>query len=188
MKYGTLTRGQDEAILNMLVSAADGDESILTKMLQGAVEITLRVISFLTSTLKQVVNYDRSIAESLTAGKYNWTNPSITDANFPSKEEGEREVEFGLFHFNKTTKSDDNVAQMKKEGFRPATMKELLAFGEKNPEEQRKYPIIALGSVAELDGDRPVGCLYGGGSGRIVRLGYYDGGWDDDCRFLGVRI
>jgi hypothetical protein len=152
------------------------------------VEITLRVISFLTSTTKQTVNYNRSITDSLTAGKYDWKNENITDANFPSKEEGEREVEFGLFHFNKTTKSDDNVAQMKKEGFRPATMKELLVFGEKNPEEQRKYPIIALGSVAKLGGIRRVGYLYGNGSARDVRLLCYACEWRDDCRFLGVRI
>jgi ABC-type uncharacterized transport system YnjBCD substrate-binding protein len=178
-----LTAGQ----LNALVKKVGGREKVL-QILSDVVEVVMKAVSFLTSTTKQTVNYNRSITDSLTAGKYDWKNENITDANFPSKEEGEREVEFGLFHFNKTTKSDDNVAQMKKEGFRPATMKELLVFGEKNPEEQRKYPIIALGSVAKLDGYRRVGCLYGGGSGRGVNLDYYDGEWNDDCRFLGVRI
>ncbi|MCX6717834.1 MAG: hypothetical protein NTU76_04140, partial [Candidatus Taylorbacteria bacterium] len=80
---------------------------------RGHAEITLRVVSFLTATSKQVVNYDRSIADSLKAGKYGWKNDDITDANFPSTETGEREVEFGMFYFNKNTESDANIAQMK---------------------------------------------------------------------------
>jgi len=188
MKYGELTRGQEEAILNKLVAAANGDETILTKIIQGVVEITLRIISYLVGTSKQVVDYDRSINDSVKAGKYDWTNDNITDANFPSKEKGKRKVEFGVFHFNKNIESDANITQMKAEGFRPATMKETLAYGEKNPEEQRKYPIIGLGSVARLDGCRQVAYLYSDGSGRNANLNYYDSEWYGNCRFLGVRI
>jgi hypothetical protein len=35
-------------------------------------------------------------------------------------------------------------------GFRPATFKELLAFGQAYPEVQRTLPAIALGSSADL--------------------------------------
>ncbi len=188
MKYGELKRGHEEVIFNKLVAAAGGDESILMKIIQGVAEISIQIVSFLTSTTKQVVNYDRSIADSLMAGKYDWKNDNITDANFPSDEKGQRKVEFGVFHFNKTTESDDNVAKMKAEGFRPATMKELLAYGEKNPKEQRKYPIIALGLVARLDGRRPVGDLRGSSGGRDADLGYDGLEWRVCCRFLGVRI
>ncbi|MCX6717583.1 MAG: hypothetical protein NTU76_02815 [Candidatus Taylorbacteria bacterium] len=188
MKYGEMPRCHEEVIFNKLVAAAGGDESILAKIVQGAVEITLRVVSFLTATSKQVVNYDRSIADSLKAGKYGWKNDGITDANFPSTETGEREVEFGMFYFNKNTESDANIAQMKSEGFRPATMKETLAYGEKNPEEQRKYPMIGLGSVALLSGYRLVAYLYGDGSWRDARLNFCVNEWNGRCRFLGVRI
>ena len=164
MKYGDMPRSHEEVILNKLVAAANGDESILKKIVDGVVEITLRLISFLVATSKFVVDYDQSVADSLKEGKYDWVNDGITDANFPSDEKGKREVGFGMFHFNKTMQSEDIIAKMKAEGFRPATMKEKLAYGKKNPEEQRKYPIVALGSVAPLDGGRCVGCLCGGGS------------------------
>jgi hypothetical protein len=77
---------------------------------------------------------------------------------------------------------------MKKDGFRPATMKELLSYGEKNPEEQRKYPIIGLGSVAELRGSRRVGCfLDEDPSLRSASLRSFDFDWHGRCRFLAVR-
>ncbi len=178
-----LTMGQ----LNALVKKLGGPDRV-RQILADVVKTVTEVVSFLTSTTKQVVNYDRSIADSLMAGKYDWKNDNITDANFPSDEKGQRKVEFGVFHFNKTTESDDNVAKMKAEGFRPATMKELLAYGEKNPKEQRKYPIIALGLVARLDGRRPVGDLRGSSGGRDADLGYDGLEWRVCCRFLGVRI
>lgn len=141
-----------------------------------------------TSTQKFIINYDLTIADLLEAGKYDWKNDGIDDHNFSSSEKGEKEVEFGMFHFNIPMSSEDVIAKMKLEGFRPATMKELLSNGEKNPEEQRKYLIIELGSVAVLGGFRRVGYLSGGGSGRYVGLLCFGGDWDGNCRFLGVRL
>ena len=182
-KYGDWTRGEEEALLNIL-----GGVEIARNILKGVAKVVIEVISHLVGTSKQIVNYDRSIKDSVKAGKYDWTNDNITDANFPSKEKGEREVEFGVFHFNKTMMSDDVIAKMKLEGFRPATMKEELAYGEKNPEEQRKYPLVALGSVASLVGSRQVGCLYESSSGRRANLNYYVSVWRGRFRFLGVRV
>jgi hypothetical protein len=174
------------AILDLLekLQGRDGERwyQDLTKFLRGG--MVSKTISFLTATSKQVVNYDRSIADSLKAGE----NDDITDVNFPSKETGEREVEFGMFHFNKDTRSDANIAQMKAEGFRPPTMKEMLAYMEKNPEEQLKYPIVCLGAVAELGGVWRVAYLCGIGAARLIGLQIYSFGWTANCRFLGVRI
>ena len=141
----------------------------------------------ITDIQKQVVNYDRTIADSLKAGKYDWTNCNITDANFPSTEVGQKEVKFGLFHLNNAMKSGDVIAQLEQEGFRPVTLKELLVYGEKYPNVQRKFPIIALGSVAKLDGYRCVGYLDRSGSERCANLYCSGRGWDGFCRFLVVR-
>ncbi|HET6452428.1 MAG TPA: hypothetical protein VFI08_14010, partial [Spirochaetia bacterium] len=35
-------------------------------------------------------------------------------------------------------------------GYRPATLKELLAFGKANPDLQKDAPIIALGTTAQI--------------------------------------
>ena len=184
MKYGNMTFGQAEALVNKL-----GGMDTVEGILSDTIEFVLKTVSFLVATSKLVVNYDRSIEDSVKAGKYDDTNSSITDKNFPSSEIGEKEVEFGMFHFNKVMdSSEDVIAEMKKVGFRPATMKELFAYGEKNPEEQRKCPIIALGSVAGLSGGRHVGELYGSDGRRGAGLGYFDGGWRESFRFLAVRI
>ncbi|MEI6528056.1 MAG: hypothetical protein WCO10_00055 [bacterium] len=187
MKYGDVTMGQVEAAINIL-GGIEGWNDLLARKLEIVKKAITDAVSYLVGTSKQVVNYGRSVKDSLKAGKYDWVNDDITDKNFPSKEEGEREVEFGLFHFNKVTQSDDNVAEMKKAGFRPATIKEMLAYGEKNPEVQREFPVIALGSVARLSGYRRVGCLNGRGSGRRASLDCYGLDWSGYCRFLGVRI
>ena len=141
---------------------------------------------FIFSTHKLVVNYKRTIADSVKAGNYDWKNADITDENFPSTENGEREVEMALFHFNKQISSPNAIAEMEKAGYRSATMKELLAFGEKNPELQRQFPIVALGSVVRLFDRRHVGYLHGHGSRRYLHLGYFGNVWDDYSRFLAV--
>ncbi|MEI6553201.1 MAG: hypothetical protein WCO09_01410, partial [bacterium] len=69
----------------------------------------------------------------------------------------------------------------------PAKIENLLAYGAKNPEEQRKFPIVGLGSVGEVGGYRYVPCLRRYVSRRDLGLGCWDGGWRDYYRFLAVR-
>jgi hypothetical protein len=73
--------------------------------------------------------------------------------------------------------------------WRSATLAELLAFGAKYPDAQRKNPIVALASVAWVGGFRGVACLCEDGSGRCLslRLGWWDDGWRSHFRFLRVR-
>ena len=54
--------------------------------------------------------------------------------------------EVEIIHFKKKLTTNDVLKRLDKKGLRPATLRELLAHGAKNPEEQRNYPIIALGS------------------------------------------
>ncbi|MEK7061874.1 MAG: hypothetical protein AAB957_01290, partial [Patescibacteria group bacterium] len=92
-----------------------------------------------------------------------------------------------LYHFGKKTESDWVIAEMAKDGKRPATLRELLAFRENNPELQRKFPIIALGSVwVGRDGYRRVVYLYRYHSERDLSLYWYESDWLGFCRFLGV--
>ena len=77
---------------------------------------------------------------------------------------------------------------MDEAGYRPATLAELLALGESQPELQRQFPIIALGSVWRgAFGRRRVACLYVPGYGRRLNLYYLDNDWRAHCRFLAVR-
>jgi hypothetical protein len=137
------------------------------------------------------VDYSKSLEQMIEAGSYDWKNDSLTAKNFPVKGEGIVEYEARMFHSNRSISSEDAIALIKKEDeqnpWEPAQTEHLLAFGAAYPDEQRKYPIIALGSVGEFDGHRYVPYLCGGGSERLLNLYWFDGGWSSFDRFLAVR-
>lgn len=133
-------------------------------------------------------DYGQSLADMIAAGKYDWTNESITAENFPVQGEGTVKLEIVLFHPNRDIESEDVVKELDQMGLRPATLPELCAYGAKYPETQREFPIVALGSSwVGPDGDRCVPCLDGFSQERYLDLGYWDDGWDADCRFAAVR-
>lgn len=137
------------------------------------------------------VDYSRTLQEMINAGNYACVNSDITDKNFPIPPEmtGKKvEVSAKLFHFNRPISSEDAISEMDKAGYRPATLAELLALGEAQPELQRQFPIIALGSVwHHAYGYRRVPCLDVGGVEREFNLGWFGRDWVAGCRFLAVR-
>ena len=133
------------------------------------------------------VNYDLSVESLVANGKYDWKNENITNKNFPTTKKGEVSLNMELVHFNQTLTSEEVIADLKKRGFRPAELHELLSFGIQYPEEQRKYPIVALGSVWRWDVGRRVPYLDGDGGKRDLNLDYFDSLWVGYCRFLAVR-
>jgi hypothetical protein len=138
-----------------------------------------------------IVNYGMSHDDMIIAGNYDWKNDDLTAKRFPIV--GKRTVEFEdtLFHFDEDISSEEAVKRIQaadpQNPWEPAKIENLLAYGAKNPEEQRKYPIIALGSVAEVIGNRYVPCLGRGGSRRELNLDWWDGAWSSGFRFLAVR-
>ena len=137
------------------------------------------------------VDYSQTLEQMIAAGHYDWKNDNITAKKFPVVGNGIVQFEAKVFHFDRDTSSQDNVDAIKAADpanpWEPAKTEHLLAFGAKYPEEQRKYPIVALGSVAEVDGDRRVPYLYRFGAGRRLDLGWWGIGWGGFCRFLAVR-
>lgn len=90
----------------------------------------------------------------IATGHYNHTNPDINDRNFPLQGEGEVPLDLILVHFNRDITSKDAIAELKQMGLRPATLPELLALGEKYPEEQRQY----RSSLSEASGGTRAAC------------------------------
>jgi hypothetical protein len=133
------------------------------------------------------VDYSLTLMQMIDAGRYDWINSDITSKRFPVQGQGKQELTAELVHFDRSISSDDAVAELDRRGLRPATITELLAFGVAYPEEQRKFPIVALGSVTEVFGRRFVPYLYRDGAGRDLYLDWLDGGWAGGCRFLAVR-
>jgi hypothetical protein len=139
--------------------------------------------------LKIVIDYSMTLADMIEAGRYDWKSDNITEKHFPHSEMGkvrwQRDVQ--LIHFNRIISSDDVEKELDKMGLRPGMIEELLAFGATFPETQRKFPVVALGSVAETDGGRLVTGLGMGGSGRRLYLSWRGIDRDEVCRFLALR-
>jgi hypothetical protein len=138
-------------------------------------------------TYPLTVNYQKTIEQLVEAGKYDYANSDVTSKNFPESAKYESKLEAVLFHPNEDLESEEILKRMEKGGLRPATVRELLTFGAKYPDVQREFPVIALGSVVLLNGNRRVACLDGHDSGRYLDLSWFDGRWRRRCRFLAFR-
>ena len=144
------------------------------------------------------VDYGTSPQAMIAAGRYDWVDDDITPKRFPIVGTGVVEFETKVFHFDRYISSEDAVRFIRSEliepdpsttfsFWEPAPIEALLAYGAKNPDEQRQYPIIGLGSVAEVDGDRHVPYLGRHDAERVLFLYWWGSGWDAHYRFLAVR-
>jgi hypothetical protein len=177
-KLGILLRREQDLNRRVLEGTLDISEVLakLQKIIEGELENILSISSSL------------SLSERITLGKYGWVNPDITENNFPNKIEKDYKVECKLFHFNKSISSESVIAEMEKEGFKPANILELLKLGEIQPELQKQFPIVALGPAWRLaDGSRFVPVLFFGDGRRGLNLYWFEDGWLGSYWFLGVR-
>lgn len=137
------------------------------------------------------VDYSKSVAEMVEAGHYDWSNDNINGTNFKVNGNGVVTVDPELVHLNRSASSEEVLVHFEANGLRPATMAELLAFGETYPEIQREFPIVCLdkggSSWVYPSGYRRVPCLRQDGSERKLDLYWFGSDWRDICRFLAVR-
>lgn len=110
----------------------------------------------------------KSIAQLVSAGKYDWSNSDITGENFPL-ENCAAEVE--LLTIDKIMTTSEVETKIAADGYEPANMTTLLHFGIQYPEIQRNDWVVALGSVWTCP-HRHRGCGYlsGGSARRLLRL------------------
>lgn len=184
------------AMLNTILAAAEefgvSDEE-LKKVLSVPNSPTIRgwIQTLAAKTTKQglrvLIDYDKSLADMIAAGHYDWKNGDITAKNFKVEGAGEVETWVELIHFGRDMKSEAVEAELDKQGLRPAKIEELLALGAQHPDEQRKYPVPGLGSSCLLYDDRCVPYLSLIGRERNLRLDYFVNEWVDRCRFAAVR-
>lgn len=187
MKYGELTLGQVEAIVNKL-----GGMGGVKRLLSGetVVSVANRVFKkakrVVGNLYRLIVDYDRPFDRMIYHLGCDYNNSNITEKNFPSQESGSKEVEFVLHHPNRTIRSNEVLKEMEGQNLRPATLKELAAFGIKYPNMQRDFPIVALGSVWRDFIGRHVPFLWGVDGGRDLGLDWFGRDWGSYCRFLAV--
>ncbi|HUC01582.1 MAG TPA: hypothetical protein VMA75_01625 [Candidatus Paceibacterota bacterium] len=163
------------------------DAQKLQRALQNAIEGKFDVTSVVQQYLV-TVNYDLSVKDAIAAGRYDWKNDDITAKNFPSKRKGTADLEIILVKFDDAMSSEGILRELDKQGLRAAELPELLAFGEKYPDVQREFPVVALGSVWRGSvGNRGVPYLRGYAGKRYLLLDWFGLGWGSLCRFAAVR-
>jgi hypothetical protein len=129
-----------------------------------------------------------SLKDAIAAGKCDYVNDYITANCSTLTGEIVVDTELVLYHPNRNIESDDVVEELDQMGLRPATLQELCAFGEKYPDIQREFPIVALGYVcANSLGYRLVPNLGSWYTGRKLSLNDWGGEWRPDHRFLAAR-
>lgn len=140
-----------------------------------------------SDTLNLSIDYPYSLANQIKAGGYKWTHENITERRFLALGKGLAEVEARLFLFGKRVWAQDTVKQIALKGWQLAKIQHLLAFGIKYPNEQQRYPIVALGSVMRVEDRYGVALLDWDGTGRVLTFDWWSGLWDAGTRFLAVR-
>lgn len=156
-------------------------------------EVQKKEVREVRETFTVVVDYNKGFQEAVSAGRYDQIDELVKEDIFPffDQEQGKKEVKFRLFHFGRFIGSDEAIYRMENDGFRPATLRELLALGEVNPKLQRRFLIVALGtSFSDLNGEFVYGeivpILAKINNRRMLGVGWKEVGWDGSCRFLGV--
>lgn len=139
-----------------------------------------------------IIDYSLILEQMVAAGRYDWKHDDITAEHFPITGNGVITLETKLFHFNRLIQSEEAtkliVSADLNNSWQVAKIEHELAYGTAYPEEQRKFPIIALGSSCELGGARFVPCLGRYGTQRDLYLDNWCDYWEADGRFLAFRL
>lgn len=175
-----------DAMLAALQSVIEGTTPIVPVL-----AVVEKLDSILADVFRLTVDYGQSLEQMIAAGHYNWTNSDITAKRFPIEGKGIVEFEGRYFNFDSNVSSEIAVKSIEQADtanpWMPAKIEHTLSHGAAFPKEQRKFPIVGLGSVAKVDGRRYVPCLGRDDSGRGLDLRWWGGDWDPRCRFLAVR-
>ena len=131
-----------------------------------------------------------SITERVALGKYDWSSKDIKDDVFPNNAATIGKWKWKLAHINREIWSEEEAKPaVEVDGWSAAKTEHILTFGEMFPEEQRKYPIIALGSTGRSLGTPHFLVLHEHERGRYRNLYLLDSlaGFNPEFRFLVVK-
>jgi len=145
------------------------------------------------------VDYSKTFDEMVMAGRYDWKDRNVTVENFPIS--GEGVVEFDAFYFRFRDQFPIHLEHCgwclkrkiretnESNPWSSAKIEHVLALGAAYPDEQRKHPIIGLGSIARIGINLEVPCIYEfKDSRRYLCSGWWAGErWFSIARFLAVR-
>ncbi len=129
---------------------------------------------------------ESTIAQMITLGNYDCTNENIAK-KFQFNSAAIGTWEFKFISAGKAISSEEAKKLCEVDGLQSGSVEHLLALGAALPNLQKQNPIIALGSVCGIGGDRSVPALWFGDGRRELGLNWWSNGWFDGYRFLSVR-
>ncbi len=133
------------------------------------------------------VEPDLTSEERIERGNYIRWLSNFSSRPFAVTEDQYGQWEWKIFGWSRAIYFPEARELIKKDGFEPAKMGHIFAFGEQYPEEQRKHPIIGLGTFALIFLQQHVPVLYHYENRRnLYTRGFIGDCRDDDC-FLGVK-
>lgn len=131
--------------------------------------------------------------DAIDAGAYDYIEDFVFGERdlvcVPQPEHVDGPVRAALFWMRRPIRTEQVLATLAACRYRPANVAELLALGAEHPDEQRCYPIAALGSpyYRGVERLRFVLSLYSYEKARVLGLTRFDGEWSGAWRFLAVH-
>ncbi len=102
-------------------------------------------------TQNLIVSPGFSLTAIIGAGKYDFVDKYVSESRLYDNPKSVGEWEWKFFNAEQTMGTEDAAAAIIADGWQPARIEHLLAFGEKYPDEQRSYEILAIGSVWRIN-------------------------------------
>lgn len=189
-KYGDWTRGEEEALLNILGAAGGGDGAVVARrILRDEVEVKL-ISKIRIKTFKVRFNYDQPIEQKTVSG-FTFVDRNITSQNFPVNQSGEAELEAVAVNFGRVITSLDEVRR----SFEGMGLSTGIPTGLADVSNQHQtkeldecLPLVAPDPVWRVPyGYERVVYLSGEVGRRGLDLYCAAGEWDERCWFLGFR-
>lgn len=182
-----LTTGE----LDSLVSLIGGEEQV-RRILFG--ELNVQLITNDGYAIMMPTEADRLLTvpahltfeERVACGSYGLRDTYLKEKWFPVTSDQIGDWKWKFFPVSWAISLKDVNQLMRRDGYQAAAIGHLLAFGEKYPEEQLAFPIIGLGSVAEIGGRYYVPALGRFSNLRELKVSHSSGYWDSQYHFLGV--
>lgn len=137
------------------------------------------------------VDYGQSLQMMLMAGHYDLKFGDFPPQLFPLEGKGRVEFEARYFSFKRRMSIQSAMEWIPRENkvnlWSPARIEHVFSHGAVFPNEQRKFSIVGLGSIARINEKNYAPVLHGSSFERVVALGWCDNDWPAGTHFLAVH-
>jgi len=188
LRYASMFFNTIKTLTDVIKKRGEDPDQLLSQFISPDKKTASEIVDVLIRNdlgcCQVVVDYRLTLADIISIGKYDQISHNVANEVLPSQKSSKTEIELRLIHFHCDVSSKEAIEELNRLGLRPATLPELLFFGAKFPDKQRRLKIIALGS--RVVDKSSCGMLHGDGSTRRLSFYAYFNQWRSGYRFLAV--